>query len=46
MRCTNIPRLLPSLPCLPSLLEFIISQIFRHLNDFDDQYYLGDIVEG
>ena len=33
-------------PCLPSLLELIISQIVRHLGDFDDWYYLGDIVEG
>ena len=47
MRCTNIPRLLPPpLPCLPSLLELIISQIVRHLGDFDDRYYLEGIVEG
>ena len=45
MQCTNIPRLLPPFPCLPSLLELIISQIVRHLGNFDDRYYLVDIVE-
>ena len=34
------------LPWLPLLLELIISQIVRHLGDFDDRYYLEDIVEG
>ena len=45
MRCTNIPRLLPHFHVY-LLLELIISQIVRHLGDFDDRYYLGDIVEG